>query len=275
MKFNKDGRVQKLIPFLLVLTLISALFVYYTFAGIATTSLNGPVNNTWVSNGTWLSTRTLLNPAVGYANVSFNCTAVTNAGEALANVSLYIAAARSAGLVFNSTNQTAATNDTGTIINVSYLAQGEYWWTCAGANHSDNKTWALNNYTLWVDWTPPHTINLSNALLIQGYNSSVNDLAFNWTAFDNLATTFLCNLTLHGIPNATIMVSNGSLNNTNVADIPDGNHEWNVTCWDPTNMSSNVNQSLETRRLRVDTTAPSSIVPEIANNTNFSSSSVY
>ncbi|MFH1065551.1 MAG: PGF-pre-PGF domain-containing protein, partial [Nanoarchaeota archaeon] len=99
-------------------------------------------------------------------------------------------------------------------------------------------------------------------------------IVFNWTATDNLAANFLCNLTFGGVGNATVMVSNGSLNKTTVANIPDGNYDWGVTCWDPTNATSNTNSS-ETRRLTIDNVAPSNIVPNIANNTNFSSSTVY
>ena len=215
----------------------------------------------------------MLTAAGSTVNISFNCSAITDAGENLVNVSLWLDIGSTGLMVFNSTNRTAATNNTGAYINVSNMPEGIHLWTCEATNMTGNKTRALSNRTIYIDVTKPHTINLSNALLTNGYNSSSNTLNFNWTAMDNVATNFLCNLSIGMLGNKTIMVSNGSLNNTQVANIPDGNYVWNVTCWDPTNMSSNTNTS-ETRRLTVDANAPELITPNVNNGSWWNSATV-
>ncbi len=277
MKLNKDGRVKKLIPLMLLLTLISALFVYFSFAEIHSISLTSPANGTWFSNGTWYTNGLLLSGG-NTVNVSFNCTALLNGGDTVANVSLWLGLISSGSLAFNSTNQTAGTsNGTGVYINVSNIADGEYYWTCEATNTTGNKTRALTNWTLYVDTARPHTINLSDAgaYLTTGRNTTYTTIVFNWTAMDNIATRFLCNLTLDGVlGNKTVLATNGSTANVQVASLAEGAHEWNVTCWDLTNATSNTNQSLETRRLTVDNKAPETIAPNVANNTWWNSAAV-
>ena len=85
----------------------------------------------------------------------------------------------------------------------------------------------------------------NSAILTDGYNTTATAITFNWTATDNVAS-FYCNLTLDGVINNTgdagnlpLLVTNDTLINRAITNIADGTHLWNVTCWDPTNATSN------------------------------------
>ncbi len=81
-------------------------------------------------------------------------------------------------------------------------------------------------------------------------SSTVN---FNWTAYDNLDTVLMCNLTLDGTVNVSDVSSpNGTATVQPVPGVTDGIHYWNVTCWDNAN---NTNIS-ETRNFTVDASPP-------------------
>ena len=134
---------------------------------------------------------------------------------------------------------------------------------------------------LWVDTAAPAITLNNSAILTDGYNTTATAITFNWTATDNVATSFYCNLTLDGVINNTgaagnlpLLVTNDTLINRAITNIADGTHLWNVTCWDPTNATSNTATSA-TRYFTVDTVSVNDITPTIINNSNFSSSTVY
>jgi PGF-pre-PGF domain-containing protein len=205
---------------------------------------------------------------------------VTDAEETdVANISLQLGTTAAKFALINASNISRAANATAYIFTVSNMPDGNYTWSCRASNASGNTTLALTNRTFYVDTAKP-VITLNNsAILANGFNTTALNITFNWTATDNLALAFYCNFTLDGKVNNTggntsgILVSSGALVNVDILDIPDGTHYWNVTCWDPTNATSNRNTS-ETRRFTVDNVKPSNIAPNTANNTNFSSSTV-
>lgn len=248
---EKSGKIYKILPYVILSLAVCILFSYLTFGDIQSVSLTVPANNSWYSNGSWNADGARSEGST--VNVTFNCSAITNLGEATGNISLWLGTS-AATFGLNQTNTTDTANNTGYLFNVTNMPDGAYIWGCEAYNISGTGRNVSSNYTLYVDTAKPHTISLSQPS--QGTNTTSTTRDFNWTAMDNLATNFLCNLTLDNvIGNKTIMVSNGSLNNTQVTSIPDGTHYWNVTCWDPTNSSSNTNTS-ETFRFTVDTAVP-------------------
>ena len=83
--------------------------------------------------------------------------------------------------------------------------------------------------------------------------------------------SFYCNLTLDGVINNTgaagnlpLLATNNTLINRAITNIADGTHLWNVTCWDPTNATSNT-ATPATRRVIVDANAPELITPNVNN----------
>ncbi|MBU1124390.1 LamG domain-containing protein, partial [Patescibacteria group bacterium] len=105
-------------------------------------------------------------------------------------------------------------------------------------------------YTL-LDTTAPE-ITLAN--LSDGYNTSSQDLTFNFTAVENYPQDMNCSLYIDSsfiMGNTT--VQNNTLTNLNASSIAEGTHLWNVTCLDG---AGNQNWSA-TRTFTVDLSAPS------------------
>ncbi|MBU0757912.1 MAG: hypothetical protein KKF44_07610, partial [Nanoarchaeota archaeon] len=84
-------------------------------------------------------------------------------------------------------------------------------------------------------------------------NVSMTSLNFNWTVFDDSDSILLCNLTIDGALNTTIISSeNGVSANLTITGIAYGNHNWSVACADDWN---NVNTS-DTYSFNVDNIGP-------------------
>jgi hypothetical protein len=93
---------------------------------------------------------------------------------------------------------------------------------------------------------------------------------FNFSAIDNIDNNITCNVTIDGRVNNTqlLNVTNGSYANYSVAGFFEGNHSWNITCWDDI---PNVNWSL-TRNFTVDLSPPNVSLESPVNNTLLSAS---
>ena len=260
--FNK-GRLSKVLPFLLLAAVIASLFVYYAFAAVDRVMLDSPANGTWSASH----------------NVTFNCTAVTNSSEVEVNVSLWMATTTAAGLTWNATNQTAATNATTIAFNITNIPDGAYLWTCEATNLSAVNPVSIlrntTNYTVYVDTAVPHTIALNS--LTSGTNSTSSVLNFNWTAsdaFSAFAATMTCNLTIDGVINKTIAVTNGTMANSSITGFADGRHEWNISSCNDSALNTNTTGS-EMRYLYVDTAVPHTIaLNSLSSGTNISSTSL-
>lgn len=258
--FNK-GRLGKFLPIFLIAVVLISMLVYYAFASLQV-NINSPPNATFVSNGTWLSTGARIGNGEN-ANISLNCSGALEAPD-LPTLHLYFSLVSASNFTFNQTNTSAfgqPANNTGYIFNVTNVPEGKYIWTCLAINSTGNVTRAGVNNTLFVDMTKPSpTYNQSSPS--NGFNTTVTTLDFNWTATDNLAPVFYCNLTVDGVINNTgaagnlpLAGNNGTIRNRQIANIPDGLHLWNVTCWDPTNLTGNTNTSA-TFTVTVDTKVP-------------------
>lgn len=215
----------------LISLLFLALIVY------ATVTLNLPNNNSF-TNGT--------NDTI---NFTFNFT--RDLGE-FANCTLIINSVQS-GIYHNVSNGTAH----GIFANYS-LSDGYKYWNVSCVNFTGTLTnTTATTRTLIVDRTKPN-VTLA-ATPVNNSNSSSTTQDFTWTAIDNLATSFQCNLT----GNSNILSSSSIIKNNTAWTVSttliSGLYRWNVSCFDnATNMGST-----GTRNLTIDTTKPnvSTILP--------------
>jgi len=111
------------------------------------------------------------------------------------------------------------------------------------------------------DGTSPITLNTPANLS----NTSSTTPDFNFTAIDNLDTTFLCNITLDGVNNITnINTTSGTAQINTTLALSEGRHNWNATCIDS---SGNIGRSNVSYNFTVDLTGPKTSVSP-TNNTN-------
>lgn len=213
---------------ILLVMLIVLFSAYFVYATIESVSLHSPADDYWSNS----------------ANVSFNCSATMNDSEERPmNLSLYFGLTSDYALTFNETNSSAVENATGYVFSVTNLADGNYTWTCEAMNNSGSILKGANR-TLFVDTTAPDTITL-NAPANNNYSSGEN-LTFNWTVIDNLDANISCNISIDSVYNLTAGygVANGSDGVQEITNIPEGTHDWLVTCWDEaTNSNSSASRN--------------------------------
>ncbi len=144
---------------------------------------------------------------------------------------------------------------------VDLLDEGLHNWT---VNCTTDQGLSIVNETIWnftIDWTNA-TIDLNSP--INNYNTSLENVTFNWTVFDNLDDSLTCSLTIDDKVNASGIESlSGSSVTQRVDHILEGNHLWNVTCEDN---ASNINYSV-TWKFTVDYTAPEVALGDPSNST--------
>ncbi len=181
----------------------------FTIAESPTILLGNPENNTWLNNNT----------------VSFFFTPSDNSGQ-IENCTL---------ILDNQVNQSNLTILAGQENNITIydLADGKYSWTINCSDPSGNSNENKSQKLLYVDTTgPAMTLHFPDGILPLNYD----DVTFNWTAVDNIATNMTCNITLDGIINVSnIPIINDSIANVTIINLTLGSHEWNVTCWDTLN----------------------------------------
>lgn len=113
-----------------------------------------------------------------------------------------------------------------------------------------------------IDMGPP-IVNLNQP--VNNLNISSQTITFNFTATDDLAPTFSCELILDGSVNQTnSSVINNTLTNFQVDGLSEGQHTWEINCTD----SANYEGSSVERILSVDMTPPAAIfiLPTLSNN---------
>jgi len=141
----------------------------------------------------------------------------------------------------NSTPDSSCNNITG--LNIG---EGRYNWIVY-VNDTEGEVSSVNT-SFVVDTTKP-IISLNYPI-----NNRINlpqNITFNFTVTDNLATSLNCSIYLDNILNkSNSSTNNGSLSNFNINLIPEGVHYWNISCNDD---SGNKNFS-ETRNFVVNVT---------------------
>jgi hypothetical protein len=112
-----------------------------------------------------------------------------------------------------------------------------------------------------VDTTPP-AVNLVSPANNSIFNTSSVDFTFNAT--DNISTTLNCSLYLDGVLNQTnSSTQNGTDTTFSVTGIPDGLHNWSVSCKDGVNNTG----TSQTWFFTVDTTNPTITIQSPTNTT--------
>ncbi len=110
------------------------------------------------------------------------------------------------------------------------LAEGMHNWT-VNCTDSDGNTFQPTIKTFYIDKTPPN-INLTAPLNDSGIDFNQGNVSFQWNMTD-LDTQIFCNLTVDDTREKyNLVVPSGSLYSTNVNGLGEGEHFWNVTCWD-------------------------------------------
>ncbi len=132
--------------------------------------------------------------------------------------------------VENQANTTGSVaNGTPSTAGLSKVPEGFSNVTLMGTDLALNKR---NSTTIriFVDVTPPNIVLLGPP---NATNYTSSQVQLNFSANDNLAATFLCNLSVDNIVlDANINVSNGSMTVRNVTVSNAGAHLWNVSCQD-------------------------------------------
>ncbi|MFC1691757.1 hypothetical protein ACFL0W_06275, partial [Nanoarchaeota archaeon] len=146
--------------------------------------------------------------------------------------------------VVNSSSITSA-NGTATNYSVANFNDGTHYWnvTCIdeGSNVNTSET---RSFT--VDTTGP-SVTLNTPVNDDTITSTL--VNFNWTASNGADISLDCNLTIDGLVNASgIASANNTPTNYSVSNFNQGDHYWNVTCWDDLD---NINTS-ETRSFTVE-----------------------
>jgi len=214
---------------------ISILALLLVLAAFAAVKLFYPANNSF-TNGSNNSIRFifLYNASVGNRTT---CNLIIN----------------SVSYGFNKTGPLSV-NKTGTNRNATIRAnhtitEGLKHWniTCTNSSNTAKSVSKLFNFT--IDRTRP-TITLNYPP--NGYNTTNTRLDLNFTASDNLAKTFKCNVTLASVINRSVAVTNNSLNNVTIT-FGSASKSWKVTCKDNTTTNNRISS---TRTFTIDAVKP-------------------
>jgi hypothetical protein len=139
-------------------------------------------------------------------------------------------------LILNGKVNATSYNVTVGFMNYFYanLTDGFYSWT-VNATNNVGLVGTANSRNFTVDTTPPNVIyTYPNNTAVVGWNN----VTFNFTATDNIASVMACNVTL----NNSILYSNISITNGTpfvfTQILGDGNYNWSVSCKDATNWTN-------------------------------------
>ncbi len=150
----------------------------------------------------------------------------------------------------NQTNSSPV-NDTFWNVSVGLISEGTYVWAVWCNDSAGNGDWTNTNRTLTIDLTKPYNITLN--LPVDTFNTTSQNLSFNFTAYDNMASTINCSLYLDSVLQTTNSSTlNATLTDFNLTNIAEGSHQWNISCID---LAGNSNTS-ETRTFIVDFSPP-------------------
>ena len=208
-------------------------WVIYNSSSYPVYVADNSTNHIWITifNSSAVPPVTTLNsPAPTYAtqnsNVLFNCSATDN--KALVSIELYGDFGGPGTFGSYATNYVSGASNT-TTYNLT-LPEGVYTWNCLSTDNDNNIDFANINRTLIVDHTPPD-ITLSTPLVND--NITVQPIAFNFTVIDATDTMMTCNITADGVvKDSGFAATNNTKVSRNIGGFTQGDHYWNITCWD-------------------------------------------
>jgi hypothetical protein len=166
-------------------------------------------------------TNTMTNRTGSY-NLTYNASDVANG---VRNCSLYIDG------ILNQSNSTNV-NETGTNrFTILNMQEGKYNWSVSCFDNLDNGATSVN-YTFYLDDTPPVII----ALTPNETTLPSGTITFTFNATDNWDTQMNCNISVDNFNKSRVLTANnGSITTTTISNITDGDHRWNITCYDNIN----------------------------------------
>jgi large repetitive protein len=163
------------------------------------------------------------------SSVLFNYTPIDPIG--IPNCSIYLDS------IYNATKSDILiyTNQTGRLNNftINGIAEGMHNWT-VNCTDSDNNNYGPDPRIFYRDLSPP-LIFLELPTNNSGIDYNKDRIYFNWTGIDVLDTTLQCNLTIDGVvrqPNVWVTGNISTSKYVLTSLIGQGEHSWNVTCWD-------------------------------------------
>jgi|GEM_PF-6268452 len=198
-----------------------------------------------------------VNPAITFATPTDNSStavsrtfiqinvSVTDSGSGIKNVTIYLY--NSTGL-YDSTNGATST----LFMNWTALPDGVYYFNATSYDNANNfnKT-ETRNVTILT------TVSVTPNGPQEDYSSSSSTVNFNWTCFGAFGS-YLSNLTVDGVPNASSIASPNNIAVSKSVIFADGNHNWNVVCWNGTNFNTSAlyNFTVDTVNPAIDFTTP-------------------
>ena len=172
----------------------------------------------------------LVSPASGNFTNAINTTLIYNVTgpSGIANCSLFLNG------VFNTTNQTAVSNNNLNNFTLLNVSEGLYNWS-VNCTDPAGLSGAAGPYNITIARTPPF-INLT----LPANNGFVRNslVTYNWTAYDTWAPSMQCYANRSGSidgPNhvtGNVGVTSGVPASVQQASVPDGQNWWTVTCTD-------------------------------------------
>ncbi len=123
------------------------------------------------------------------------------------------------------------------------LGQGPHVYSLECEDVSGN-TAQSSQKTLVADYTPPEI----DLLLDDGYLTFMDHISLNFTASDNLASKFSCDMIINDIEYQSINVDSGQANSLTINSLENGTYRWYVSCAD----KAGNNRSSDTRTFSID-----------------------
>ncbi len=189
-----------------------------------TVDTNAPTTEILTLNESWFN--------LSAPNISIR---ITDSIDDVLNYTLYIND--------SSENQGEIGNNSIENITLSIKPDGEYTLILEGEDDAGNKG-NSSSTTIYIDTEKP-TIELNYPPDEENFSSS--EVSLNYTAYDNLASTAECYITLDGEDTSLTSVNIGEENSYLATSLEEGEHLWNVTCFDEANNSN----TSETRSFNV------------------------
>lgn len=186
-------------------------------------NLNSPSNNTYTTTKAQ----------------TFNCSAKTEAGKAIKNLTFYLWNSSS---VVNSTLFSVSGQENSTNLTIN-LSEELYYWNCLAKDNESNSTFAEENYSIAYDVTKPN-ISLISPDNSASYTSNSQEITFSFSVSDNIGISN-CSLIISNSVEATNSSINNLTLNYSVKDsFSPGTYTWYINCTDKAgNMNSSINRT--------------------------------
>ena len=180
-----------------------------------TLDTNAPTSEILTANESWFN--------ISAPNISIR---IIDSLDSILNYTLYING--------SSENQGYVSNNSIENITLNTQPDGEYLLVLEGEDDASNKE-NSSSKIIYIDTEKP-SIELNYPPNQENFSTS--DVSLNYTVYDNLASVADCYITLDGEDKGLSNVNVGEENSYLATDLSEGEHLWNVTCFDEANNSN-------------------------------------